>query len=68
MTQQIMSLKPVLKESLHRKIADAIIDYINTSGLKQAKSFLLREHCQKACLSAETHCERHFVYWKMKGL
>ena len=34
MTQQIMSLKPVLKESLHRKIADAIIDYINTSGLK----------------------------------
>ena len=34
MTQQIMSLKPFLKESLHRKIADAIIDYINTSGLK----------------------------------
>ena len=34
MTQQIMSLKPVLKESLHRKIADAIIDYIHTSGLK----------------------------------
>ena len=57
MTQQIMSLKPVLKESLHRKIADAIIDYINTSGLKAGEK-----------LPSETRCERHFVYWKMKGL
>lgn len=37
MTQQIMSLKPVLKESLHRKIADAIIDYYYTSGLKAGR-------------------------------
>ena len=50
MTQQIMSLKPVLKESLHRKIADAIIDYINTSGLKAG------EKLQQKLIARGTSC------------
>lgn len=34
MDQRIMTIRPVSKDSLHRKIADAIIDYIQTNGLK----------------------------------
>ena len=35
MDQRIMTIHPVSKDSLHRKIADAIIDYIQVNNLKK---------------------------------
>lgn len=34
MDQRILTIQPISKDSLHRKIADAIVDYIQTNELK----------------------------------